>query len=173
MLTWLPESPIITEYRNMLARDPGDIVSVLFPKLPGFRKDLGKGTVSPLPLSFDRVNEGRPPTSNARLFKLPLELLSKVLYVPDDSLASLALVNTDCRQLARSRQFASVVLDYSDISLELARHLALEAVERVSNQGRTLFPSLGACIRHLTIRTCPGWVRERHGFQSEAIQGLS
>ncbi|KAL2012916.1 hypothetical protein VTN00DRAFT_441 [Thermoascus crustaceus] len=86
---------------------------LLMPIHGGDKDEYGKDVV-PLPLSFDKVNEGRPPSSRSLLFQLPMELLREILQrVPADSLASLALVNRDCRQLARSRQFASR-LDWED-----------------------------------------------------------
>jgi hypothetical protein len=58
----------------------------------------------PLPLTFDRVMENRPPTTTARLFKMPIEILALILkYVDSSFLAALALVNSNCGQLARSR----------------------------------------------------------------------
>ena len=69
---------------------------------PRFEED----TIPVEPLSFDRVNEGRAPRTNALLFHLPFEILNVILqFVTSESLSSLALVNWDCRQWARSRQF--------------------------------------------------------------------
>jgi len=140
-----------------------DVLSLLLPMFSGSKDSFGKEYVPPLPLSFDRVNEGRPPLSTAPLFKIPLEILSLIgLHVPSFSLASLALVNKDCRQLARSRQFASVKLDYSDASLDLLELLEMEVRERAANSGVTRKPSLGVCIRRITVATHPGWVSHRH-----------
>jgi hypothetical protein len=56
-----------------------------------FRIPEYKKVPSPLPLSFDRVNERRPPASDARVLNLPIELLGVILaHVPAESLASLA-----------------------------------------------------------------------------------
>ena len=55
----------------------------------------------PRPPSLDRVFEDRKPASEAgpRLFQLPLEILAQITQqVPVSSLASLALVNSDCQQ---------------------------------------------------------------------------
>ena len=81
--------------------------------MPMFSKTLGgKERFPPLPLSFDRLNEGRT-RSAASLFRLPGEILDAILsHVASDSLASLALVNSDCLIWARSRQFVSVELQY-------------------------------------------------------------
>ena len=129
----------------------------------GNKDDYRKEVVPPLPLSFDRVMEGRSPQSAAPLLKLPFEILGAILqHVEPASLASLALASRDCRQLARSRQFASVQLDYSDSGQALIVALKEEGLVRANNKGSTLLPSLGACIRRITVATHPGWVSHRH-----------
>lgn len=77
-------------------------------------------------------------------------------------MASLALVNRDCRQLARSRQFASIQLDYSDSSFALITALTAAGKERSENKGFSVSPSLGACTRRITVATHPGWVSHQH-----------
>ncbi|KAL2010954.1 hypothetical protein VTN00DRAFT_3672 [Thermoascus crustaceus] len=150
-----------------------EILELLVPFFSGTKDDYGKEDVPPLPLTFDRVNEGRPPSSNALLFKLPVEILANILlHIPQDSLASLAFVNRDCRQLARSRQFSSIRLDYSDTGLQLIVHLMQESADRLSNHGHTSLPSLGACIRRLTVATSPAWVEFRHGLALEELKTL-
>ncbi|MCJ1251963.1 hypothetical protein MMC30_009201 [Trapelia coarctata] len=142
---------------------PQDALGLLLPMFSGSKSDFGTEHVPGLPLSFDRVNEGRPPVSTAPLFKLPVEILNLVnLHVPASSLASFALVNSDCRQLARSRQFASVKFDYSDVSYFLLHLLTTEVKERVLSKGATRKPSLGVCIRRITVATDPQWVSHRH-----------
>lgn len=66
------------------------------------------------------------------------------------SLASLALVNQDYRQLARSRQFASILMKPSQSCLGL---INLLAVENHGRQGSvaTLSPPLSLCIRHIKV----------------------
>ena len=133
----------------------------LFPMYSGDELAIQKENVPPLPLSFDRVNQGRSPQSNNLLFKLPLELLGEILqHVESSSLASLALVNRDFRQWARSRQFASITWGYSQAPFRrgLLEHLLAEMHEREVNQGATLSPSLGACIRSITVATSLRWV---------------
>ncbi|KKA24248.1 hypothetical protein T310_1787 [Rasamsonia emersonii CBS 393.64] len=128
----------------------------------------GKEVMPPVPLSFDRINEGRPPSSNAPLFELPLEILWRILlYVPSDSLASLAFVNRDCRQLARSRQFVSVSLNYSTTSMRLLDHLLHEGGQRYANNGRTILPSIGACVRQLRVATEPDLVVRGHDLEPD------
>jgi len=93
--------------------------------------------------------ESRPPTST--LCHLPDEILAMILsYLDPADLAKLAFVNSDCRQLARSKQFSSVIFDYSEQCWSLISYLALEARLRSMNKnGLTAKPSLGACIRHI------------------------
>lgn len=120
--------------------------------------DYGRrGTLPLLPLSFDRVNEGRFPRSNSLLFKLPFEVLGLILqHVEPTSLPSLALVNHDCRQLARSRQFASIHLDTSNSCLDLMELLRAEDGEREANS-TTPWPSLGTCIRRVRVTEGRMW----------------
>ncbi|KAL8738697.1 MAG: hypothetical protein Q9190_007962 [Brigantiaea leucoxantha] len=143
-----------------------DIIELLISTFSGQKDDYGKETVPPIPLLFDRVCEGRNPASNAPLFFLPFEILSQILHhVPDTSLASLAQVNSDCRQLARSRQFTSILLDYSDQALALVAKLLAEGDERSNGGGLTKNPGLGPCIRRITISTRPEWIVDRHHIE--------
>ena len=149
-----------------MSERPGlEILTLLMPMFSGHKDEFGREEVPPLPLSFDRVNNGDPPRSNAPLFRLPFEILSAILqHVASHSLASLALVNRDCLQLARSRQFASVHLDYSISSSELLKKLAIEGSRQCSSpDSKTSLPRLGPCIRRITVATHPGWVAHRHG----------
>ena len=156
------------------AREEFDILHLMMPVLTGTKDDFGKELVPPLPLLFDRVSEGREPVSDSILFRLPLEVLALVVHeVPESSLGSLALVNTDCRQLARSRQFRNLCLDYSDSTLAIVQKLQEERVERSTNHGLTRKPALGSCIRRLTVATHPGWIHHRHGIElSESFNAM-
>lgn len=157
----------------MVGREGTEILDLLMPMLSGQKDAYGKDVVPPLPLSFDRVNGAQPPTSTAPLFRLPVEIIGEVLqYVPPASLARVALVNRDFRQLARSRQFASVHLDYSDISLELVEKLVGEGEERAANGGTLQARSIGPCIRRITVATDPGWISYRHGVELRTINDL-
>ena len=116
----------------------------------------GTQPVAPMTLSFSRVNGGRSVTSQTLLFRLPIELVQEVVaYLDIVDLKSLALVDRDCRQLARSRLFASVVLDYSSERWQLLNELLREVRVRQDNDGVSESPSIGVCIRHLTVRTNP------------------
>lgn len=52
--------------------------------------------------------------------------------------------------------------DYSDASLDLLKLLEMEVRERAAHNGATRNPSLGVCIRRITVTTDPGWVSHRH-----------
>ena len=123
--------------------------------LPGFLP-LRKDFVPPRPLGLDRIMENLPLTSDSVLLNLPIELLGTVLeFMEFTSLEKLALVNRVCRQLARSRQFAEVHLQ-ADLSSEALLHLlASETEERMKNNGSASLPSLGACIRRMTVEVNP------------------
>ncbi|KAI0808646.1 hypothetical protein GGR55DRAFT_200705 [Xylaria sp. FL0064] len=86
------------------------------------------------PLPFHRAMEGRPVASSSSvLFNVPSEILQLIMgYVaPDKSyLSSLALVNSTCRQLARSYQFNKLNLDYSSNAARALSMLRKEAVQR-------------------------------------------
>ena len=130
----------------------------MLPILKGWFSGDGYGhhVLPATPLSFNRVNEGRPPSSSAPLFCLPEEVLGLILeWVEPSSLPYLAMVNWDCRQLARSRQFASVTIDDSPAKAPILLCLASEANFRLNNGGKTLKPSLGVCIRRLTFAYSP------------------
>ena len=157
----------------MVGREGTEILDLLMPMLSGGKDEYGKDVVPPLPLSFDRVNEAQPPASTAPLFRLPVEIIGEVLqYVSQASLASVALVNRDFRQLARSRQFASIQLDYSDISLDLVETLLAEGRERAANGGTLQSRSIGSCVRRVTVFTNPGWISHRHGVELRTINHL-
>lgn len=140
----------------MARRQGTGIPDLLRPVFSGHKDDYGKDVVPPLPLSFDRVNPGQPPISTAPLFKLPDEILGEVIqYVPPSFLARVALANRDFRQLARSRHFASVQLDCSDISMDLVETLLAEEREEVASTGPLQSRSMeGFSALFLPVRDC-------------------
>ncbi len=151
-----------------------EILNVLMPMFSGDKDEFGKEHVPPLPLSFDRVNAGQPPRSNAALFTLPYEILGRILvHISSESLPALALVNHDCLQWARSRQFCSIQLNYSYASSNLLNKLLIEAKQRL-DAGDMNSPSLGHCIRRITVATSPSWACHRLGvdFMSEEFRNL-
>ena len=159
---------------SVCSREDFDVLGLMMPTLYGDKNEYGRELVPPLPLLFDRVSEGRKPVSRSGLLNVPLEVLALVVQkVPETSLASLALVNSDCRQLARSRQFASLHFDYSDRTLAIIDKLKEEATDRSNLGGLTGKPALGPCIRRLTVATHPGWIHYRHNVElSEDFNAL-
>lgn len=118
-------------------------------------------------LSLEYIMEGRPyAAQDSPLFKLPLEILDQIFTYLDvgsprqPDLASLALVNSDCRQIARARQFKSVHLwSFQCARPGLVALLLEEASLREQNPlGLTPSPSLGVCIRRLIVHQEPGRV---------------
>ena len=88
-----------------------------------------------------------PQTYGCRFLELPVEILADIveLVAADrSSLAGLAMVNWECRQLARSAQFAEVCFDYSPGSHALISKL-LDQVEQ-KDRGVNV-PCIGHCIR--------------------------
>lgn len=111
---------------------------------------------SPRLVDFERALEGAVIASpDSPLFKLPAEILTiiankLVTIARDVDLASLALTNSDCRQLARSVQFCSVNLGGEARSESMVDHLHREAAEiRQTPDTRSLH--LGVCIRDLNL----------------------
>ncbi|KAF5670487.1 hypothetical protein FHETE_4394 [Fusarium heterosporum] len=71
-------------------------------------------------LLLDAVMAGRPRASDCKLFQMPAEILARIVdLIAEDldqgmhDLKHLALVNSDCRQLAHARQFSTIEHDYS------------------------------------------------------------
>lgn len=87
--------------------------------------------------SPDRVLEDRHITSSgarSRLLTIPVEILANILkHIAEDkkALASLALVTSDCRKLARSYQFSTLCFDYGPNTLDLLARLVEEKRERL------------------------------------------
>ncbi|KAF8635318.1 hypothetical protein AX17_003949 [Amanita inopinata Kibby_2008] len=126
---------------------------------------FGGGGLPVTPLSFDTANQNLPVTSPLFIFRFPIELLSHILpYFDRDDLASLALVDRDCRQLARSVQFAKVTIFGKVYSINLLADLLREADVRAKSPN-TPFPSIGACIRKLVIN--------ENFYDDEVLRGLN
>lgn len=147
----------------------------------GLNNQFAKGFTTS-PLTLDRVLEGRPITErNSRLLNLPVEILSLVIKYVDinkEGLPSLALVNSDCRQLARSCQFRNVVIDFGPRSSCVLGILIHEAAERFrSENGLTRRPSLGACVRCIRTSSDHYWkeiqnIRPRASESDEGDDGV-
>ena len=149
----------------MTTRAGHEMLDLFMPTSLGHIDEYGKDVVPARPLSFDLANGGRPPRSTAPLLRLPVEILAIILsYIEPDSLATFALVNQDCLQLARSRQFVSIRLDYSDASLGILEKLSAERAQLAESTEYRPFPLLGPCVRRVTVATNPGWVNHRFGI---------
>ncbi|RYP33546.1 hypothetical protein DL768_011095 [Monosporascus sp. mg162] len=149
-----------------------DISNMMMTPFSGIGNDqFGKEKNARLPLLLDRVMEGRPRKSESRLLQLPAELLGDIadlLANDKPTLASLALVNSDCRQLARSCQFAGFCFDYSPQALGLLHKLLNELLER---QHSSRNPTIGSCIRRATIAADVQWMARRNEKLYESIWG--
>ncbi|EHK41902.1 uncharacterized protein TrAtP1_011552 [Trichoderma atroviride] len=120
------------------------------------RDDFGKDAGTRRCLLLDIVMQGRKRESRCRLFQMPAEILADIVdFLADDksALACLALVNSDCRYLARSCQFAEIHFDYSHQSRQLLLHLAEEALRETDLTTRT-FP-IGRCVRSVIFASRP------------------
>ncbi|KAL7817983.1 hypothetical protein V8C44DRAFT_209232 [Trichoderma aethiopicum] len=121
-----------------------------------------------LPLPFPSAMDGHPVASKSPLFTLPPEILGEVMnLLMDDraTLSAMALVNSDCRQLARSCQFDEVCFDYGPRSNQLRSHLMKEASARQNpdTPDTTIRPPfIGSCIRRVTVRSDRDYVANEH-----------
>ncbi|RDI88391.1 hypothetical protein Vi05172_g1315 [Venturia inaequalis] len=116
------------------------------------------------PLPFERLTAGIAFKSQARLLKLPFDILDEIFkYLPHRSLPSFALTSRECCRLARGWQFTNVILDYSPNSWSLAHSLLAEAnfVHGTTAQPARL-PSIGPAVRQLTIRSAKEYMQQYH-----------
>lgn len=109
-----------------------------------------------MPLAFSTAMEGQDiATRGSLLSSLPVDVCDHIFSMMGDDkrdLASLALVNSACRQAARTHQFRIVTLDGShECEDGILALLQREAMERrdPANCGMTKNPSLGTCIRSI------------------------
>ncbi|KAI5862257.1 hypothetical protein GGS23DRAFT_597868 [Durotheca rogersii] len=137
-------------------------------------------------LLLDRVMEDHPISRQAsegssRLLALPAEILAEILdLLAGDAraLGALALASSDCRQLARSRQFAAVRFDYSPWAQELARALADELAARVRDRdrggpGAAPRPAIGACVRSFVMASTPNWLAAHNRPLFDSVWGTA
>lgn len=154
-----------------MPRSYAGIMDVMMSTFSGGKDEYGKDVVPPNCLSFDRVMENKHIVSESHILNLPIEILGRVIqHLAGSDLGNLALVNSDCRQLARSQQFKSILLDYSFDSSLLLEKVCNEAKARVHAPAPGTY--LGSCIRRLTVATHPGWVERRHDLTFSGLQGL-
>jgi hypothetical protein len=124
------------------------------------------------PLSSDKASGNRT-QSCSRLFQLPVELLESIAkYIPSTSaLSNFALTCHDACALARTQQFANVLLDYSPRSLGFLVAILKEARER-KHLGYPKLPSISACVRKLTVATSAVHAYNRHHVHLRSVASL-
>lgn len=126
--------------------------------LDAFRRDSG----SPMARHFDPppLLQAYPTISQFPIFRLPQYCVDQILSnLSGPDFAALAFIDKDCRQLARTRQFRSIWIDFSSASLALLRKLVDEVCDRTMNHGLGPKWTLGACIRRITV-ACAGAVKD-------------
>lgn len=149
-------------HRGFNANMDEDVSSLILGRYSGNEKDdFGKGSERSNVLLIDRTMElTRSPSS--RLVQLPNEILADILNILADdkpTLASLALVNIECRQLARTAQFCDVNLDYSLQMQQLVRHLLFEVKECLNTPKK---PNIGSCIRRINVASSQYYLALEH-----------
>ena len=116
------------------------------------------------PLSLDRVKDGQPVVSDSRLLKMPVEFLAQLIqHLQTKDLCSLAFVNSDCRQLARSELFKHINFDYSSSCRSALSRLCEEPTLRAAEPTRGTY--LGSCVRVLKVRTDPDCLSRIHNSE--------
>ncbi|RSL99900.1 hypothetical protein CEP52_009430 [Fusarium oligoseptatum] len=146
-----------------------DITTLMWEGLRGVPDQSGRERDRRRPLLLDTVMKGQERASRSRLLQMPSEILADIVHFLSDSksaLANLALVNSDCRQLARSSQFAEVTFDYSHRSRGLFTHMALQAVSNA-----TVLPSITACVRRVTFAIDASHLRAANQELFQAVYG--
>ncbi|RFU79400.1 hypothetical protein TARUN_2855 [Trichoderma arundinaceum] len=113
-------------------------------------KEAGLGPPHPL-----KSHGSSPNLISSPLLALPSEIIREIVdLLADDNatLSALALVNSDCRHLARSRQFADIRIDYGRRSPQLLNHLSSEVKTRANiTSVITCPPFIGPYIRRITV----------------------
>lgn len=108
----------------------------------------------PRPVLLDVVIGDRPRASQSKFLQMPAEILADIVYLLADdreTLAALALVNSDCRQLSRTCQFAEVHFDYSAPKRQLFHEIASDSQS-----------SIGVCVRKIKFASHPEHVTSAH-----------
>ncbi|KAI1612358.1 hypothetical protein EDD36DRAFT_464531 [Exophiala viscosa] len=129
-----------------------------------------KSTFRP-PLPLDKLLGGCPPAaSDSPLFALlPIEVLTRIQsFLPANELINFALVNSDCRQIARSIWFETLVFDYD---FERSRLSVLDKLIKESRQSSAL--NLGACIRRMVVATNGECFQSLHATEYDTLGKVS
>ncbi|KAI1619857.1 hypothetical protein EDD37DRAFT_613563 [Exophiala viscosa] len=93
---------------------------------------------------------------------LPIEVLTRIQsFLPANELVNFALVNSDCRQIARSIWFETLVFDYDFKRLRLSE----------SRQSSAL--NLGACIRRMVVATNGECFQSLHATEYDTLERVS
>ena len=104
------------------------------------------------PLLLDQVMEGGRRPSDSSFLGLPSEVLADIVHLLADdpaALAAIALVNSDCRQLARTAQFVETRISCSEHSEAVVRSLGNEVHGKGNGERK---PSIGSCIRKIVFK---------------------
>ncbi|KAL7905338.1 hypothetical protein GGI35DRAFT_145158 [Trichoderma velutinum] len=143
-----------------------DISKLMTGQWSARKKENERKEATKLPLLLSRAMEGRPITSQSHFLALPLEVLAEIMaLIANDkaALSALALVNSDCRQLARSYQFVEVCFDYGPRSRKLLERLLDEAQARADAASNTTVPLfIGSCIRQVKVQPASRHVAAAH-----------
>lgn len=127
------------------------------------KNEFGRHTITRGGLLLDTIMQGRKRESQCKLLQMPAEILAVIVDLlagDTPSLASLALVSSDCCHLARSYQFAEIHFDYSSRAQQFLTHLAEEALRKTDVTTRT-FP-IGICVRRVRFASRPECVIACH-----------
>ncbi|KAF4979778.1 hypothetical protein FZEAL_4082 [Fusarium zealandicum] len=145
-----------------------DITSLMMASFAGTARDeFGRGQDRRRSLLLDTVMGNRQRVSRSLFLQLPAEILADIVdLLADDAsaLACLAIVNSDCRQLARCCQFAEVHLDYS---LQ-AKRLTLDLVQDFAKGQQS---TVGASVRRVTFASSASHVADSHPEVFDTIWG--
>ena len=144
-----------------------DVQGMILDRFEGFPTgQFGQPSETQLALHLDTVMQGRPRASSSRLLQMPAEILANIvnLLIHDkQTLDSLALVNRDCQELARSCQFAEVTFDYSFPTIEIVLCLFRKYILKLQRS------TFGPCIRKFTYAPRGSFIASHHSDLSACL----
>ncbi|KAI9898005.1 hypothetical protein N3K66_006365 [Trichothecium roseum] len=145
-----------------------DVQGMILDRFEGFPTgQFGQPSETRLALHLDTVMQGRPRASSSRLLQMPAEVLANIvnfLIHDKQTLASLALVNSDCQELARSCQFAEVTYTYSFPTIELVLSLFRKYILKLQRS------TFGPCIRKFTYAPRGFFIAGHHSDLSACLR---
>ena len=118
---------------------------------PGAFEPIFQDCSNPGPVPLDRLNLTF--TTHSPLINLPIEVLNIIIqYLPEHGLGGLALANSDCRQIARTRQFCKIKLEFSENNEALLQHIVKEhkVLGGLPQRIRHVVP-IGHCVRAIVF----------------------